>query len=107
MDINLEPPGGVTKIDKVAFAHVAMGSDSSGRTKRLALFEFFSHFRNRARNFEGAPERFDSARTQRFQFLAALRNQFVFRLHSVGMIMVERRSCQVPLLVPLCNDVTF
>ena len=81
MKVNLNPSGRVAKIDKVAFAHVAMRGHSAGCAKRFAFFEFFTHFRNRARSVEAAPERLYSARPQRFQFLAALRNQFVFRLH--------------------------
>src|SRR5205807_2270739 len=75
--------------------------------KRFAFLECVPDFRDRAGCFKSATKRFHSAGAKRLEFLPALRDQFVFRFHAVGMIMVERRSCQVPVLVPLCDDVTL
>src|SRR5438477_116512 len=76
--------------DRHNAAHVAMRCDSAGGAQRIAFFEFLPDFRDRAGRFEGATKRFYPTSTKRFQLFAALRDQFVFRLHAVGMIMVER-----------------
>src|SRR5205807_6108194 len=81
VEIRLNAAGHVSKIDKVALAHVAMRRDSASRAQRIAFFEFLTNFRDRARRFEGPTKRFHSASTKRLEFLTPLRHQFVFRLH--------------------------
>ena len=82
MKISLDPAGRVSKIDKVALAHVAMRGDSASRAKRVAFLECVPDFRDRAGRFERAPKRFYPSGPKCRQFLAALRNQFIFRLHA-------------------------
>ena len=107
VEVGLNPAGRVSKIDKVTLAHIAMRSDSAGGAKRFAFLECVPDFRDRAGCFKSATKRLHSAGAKCLEFLPALRDQFVFRFHAVAMIMVERRSCQVPVLVPLCDDVTL
>jgi hypothetical protein len=97
VEISLDPPGRVPKIDKVAFAHVAMGGDAAGRAERFAFLEFFAHFGDRTGGFERAAERFHTARAKRLQFLPALRDQFILRFHAPETIRLERRPCQAPI----------
>src|SRR4030081_2966318 len=82
MEISLDPAGRVSKIDKVALAHVAMRGDSAGGAKRVAFLEYFPDFSNRARRFEPATKRFPPPGAKRREFLTALRNQFIFGLHA-------------------------
>src|SRR5438046_9191518 len=46
VNINLNAPGGVTKIEEVALAHVAMRGDAASRAQDLALRESFAHLRD-------------------------------------------------------------
>src|SRR5450631_49189 len=77
MDINLNPPGGVAKIDKVTLAHVAMRGNASRRTQSFAFFEFFPNRRNIAAGLERRAKWLDSAIAQAFQFSASLRDQLI------------------------------
>src|SRR5205814_3950095 len=82
--INLNPARRVSKIDKVALAHVSMGGDPPGGAQSLTFFEFLADFCDRARSFERTTEWLDALFAKRIQFFAPLRNQFVFRLHGLG-----------------------
>src|ERR1700693_4287884 len=44
MNIDLNSPCGVAQVEKVAFAHVAMGGDTTRRTQRIALLKSIAHF---------------------------------------------------------------
>src|SRR6266567_996943 len=46
VNVNLNAPGGITKIEEVALAHVAMRGDAASRAQDLALCEFFASQRD-------------------------------------------------------------
>ena len=52
IDVNLNAPGRVAKIDKVALAHIAMCGNPPGRTEDGTLLEFLTHVSDRAARFK-------------------------------------------------------
>src|ERR1700675_1884755 len=81
VNVNLNAPGRVAKIEKVALAHVAMRGDSAGGTKCVALFESRSNLRDVAAGLESHAKRFDTARAKLIQVFAPERDQLIFFLH--------------------------
>ena len=82
MNVNLDAAGGVAKIDKVAFPHVAMRRDAPGRPQRFAFLEFFAHLRHRTARLESYPTKWiDAFPSQRVKLFAAQRDQFIFFVH--------------------------
>ena len=81
MNINLNAPGGVTKIEEVALAHVAMRGDAASRAQDLALREFFAHLRDCSVRLERNAERLDTLRAQRVEFFSSQRDQFILFIH--------------------------
>src|SRR5438552_15827970 len=60
VNVNLNAPGGITKIEEVALAHVAMRGDATSRAQDLALREFFAHLRDCSVRLERNAERLDT-----------------------------------------------
>ena len=84
--------GGVTQVEKVAFAHVAMRGDTASDTKRFTFFKVLTHLRDRSANIESGAERFDAFRAQRLKFFASERDQLVFVFH-IWTANVGRGAC--------------
>src|SRR6266478_5101793 len=59
VNIDLNPTGDVTEVEEVAFAHVAMRSDTTRRTQGFAFFKLPVHLRNRSADFKARTERLD------------------------------------------------
>src|SRR5262249_35098016 len=81
LEVGLNPPGCVAKINEMALAHIAMGRDAARRPKQVAFLELFQDFSDRARSLECAAKRFDAPRTKGGEFFATLDDQFVLRFH--------------------------
>src|SRR5205809_4846402 len=81
VNINLNAPSGVAKIEEVALAHVPVRGDAASRAQNLALREFFAHLRDCSVRFERSAERLDTLRTQRVEFFSAQRDQFILFIH--------------------------
>ena len=81
VNINLNAPGGVTKIEEVALAHVAMRSDAASRAQDLALREFFAHLPDCSVRLERNAERLDTLSAQRVEFFSSQRDQFILFIH--------------------------
>src|SRR5437773_10507359 len=62
VNINLNAPGGVTKIDEVALAHVAMRGDAATRAQDLALRDSVAHLRDCSVQLERNAKRVDTLR---------------------------------------------
>src|SRR5438477_11574396 len=75
MDVNLNAAGGITQVEKMAFAHVPMRGDAAGDVARFAFFELLAHLRDRAANIKARAERFDAFRAQRLKFFSSERVQ--------------------------------
>src|SRR5205807_1440945 len=80
-NVNLNAPGRVAKIEKVALAHVAMRGDAAGGTKCVALSESRPNLRDVAAGLESAAKRFDTPRAKLIQFFAPERDQLILFLH--------------------------
>src|SRR5439155_21680303 len=81
VNVNLNAPSRVAKIEKVALAHVAMRGDAAGGTKCVALFEFRPNLRDVAAGLESCAKRFDTSRAKLIQFFAPKRDQLILFLH--------------------------
>src|SRR5437667_11899749 len=81
VNINLNAPGGVTKIEEVALAHVAIRSDAASRAQDLALREFFAHLLDCSVRLERNAERLDTLSAQRVEFFSSQRDQFILFIH--------------------------
>src|SRR5205814_9739482 len=81
MDVNLNAAGGITQVEKMAFAHVPMRGDAAGDVARFAFFGLLAHLRDRAANIKARAERFDAFRAQRLKFFSSERDQLVFVFH--------------------------
>src|SRR5438067_605994 len=81
VNINLNASGGITKIEEVAPAHVAMRGDAASRTQDLALHEFLTYLRDCAVRLERNPERLDPLRAERIEFFSSQRDQFILFIH--------------------------
>ena len=65
----------------MAFAHVAMRRDAPCGTKGLAFPELVAHLRNGSAYLESCSERLDAVSTERVEFFAPQRDQFIFFVH--------------------------
>src|SRR6187399_1847691 len=92
MDVNLNAAGGITQVEKMAFAHVPMRGDAAGDVARFAFFELLAHLRDRAANIKARAERFDAFRAQRLKFFSSERDQLVFVFH-IRTATVRRDPC--------------
>ena len=81
VDVNLNPPGGVAQIEKVAFAHVAVRSDATSDTKRFPFFKFAANLCDRSAGFEGSAEWLGAARAKCVKFFMPQCDQLVFFFH--------------------------
>src|SRR6266436_5599886 len=75
VNIDLNPTGDVTKVEEVAFAHVAMRSDTTRRTQGFAFFKLPVHLRYRSADFKARTERLDAFRAQSIEIFEAESNQ--------------------------------
>src|SRR5437867_9040863 len=64
MKVDLDAPGRVAKIDKVAFAHVAVRGDAASGAKCVALLQFRPDLRDVPADFESCTKRFDPPRAK-------------------------------------------
>ena len=90
--IDLNATGGVTQVEKVAFAHVAMRGDTAGDMKRFTFFKLLAHLRDRSANIKAGAEGFDAFRAQRLKFFSSERDQLVFVFH-IRTANVRRDTC--------------
>ena len=81
MNVNLNAPGRVAQIDEMAFAHVAMRGDASGRAQGFAFLKFFADLARSCRWSQSGAEGRDAARAQLFQLGAPVRDEIVFVVH--------------------------
>ncbi len=96
MDVNLNAAGGITQVEKMAFAHVPMRGDAAGDVARFAFFELLAHLRDRAANIKARAERFDAFRAQRLKFFSSERDQLVLVFH-IRTANVRRDTCSATL----------
>src|SRR5206468_4115580 len=78
VDIHLEPASYIAQIEKLAFPHIPMGGNPTGRKDPLALSKSLAHFANRPADIEPPPKRIDLLLKQLLQLLTAEREKFVF-----------------------------
>ena len=81
MEIDLNPPRGVTQVEELAFPHVTMRGDTARDTKRFTFFELRAHLRDRAADIKRCAEWIDAFRAERLEFFSSERDQVVFVLH--------------------------
>jgi hypothetical protein len=81
VEIDLNAPGGITQVEKVAFAHVAVRGDATGDATRFTFFELLAHLRDRSANIKGGAEWFDAFRAQHLEFFSSERDQLIFVFH--------------------------
>ena len=55
VNVNLNPAGDVTQVEKMAFAHVAMRGDTAGDTTGFTFLKLLAHLRDRAANIKPVP----------------------------------------------------
>src|SRR6266404_647212 len=95
VNINLNATLGVTQIQKMTLAHIAMGRDAPRCTKSLAFFELLAHLRNRSAYLKTCAEGLDAFRPKRIEFFAPQRDQFILFLHRWHIV---GRLGQTPIL---------
>ena len=57
LHVNLDAPGRVAQIEKMALSHVAMRRDPAGSAQRLAFGKFLAHFGNASRSSRNSARR--------------------------------------------------
>ena len=92
VDIDLDASGGITQVKKMAFAHVAMRSDTTGDAKCFTFLKLLVHFRDRSADIKTGAEWFDAFRVQHLKFFSSERDQLIFIFH-IRTANVRRGAC--------------
>src|SRR5438552_3252839 len=126
VNIDLNAPGGVAQVEKVAFAHIAVRGDAASHTKYVTLFKFFAHLRDGSARLKTGAEWLNAFPAKGVEFFPSQGDQLVLFVHHRranvkrrGEINSLKETSSRSIVEPLeklqglqrrslrCNDVTF